>query len=158
AFGENYHYWDFCDSEIQDPGGRDCKRVSYSIQAPLYDPAAVACTPGFTANSRGGLAIMADKTPEFDGKTAATNWEADPITEDNRKDGMSQNHNSGDFINVLFSDAHVSGGKRADAGLNDDNIYSASNDDDGGTQGAGSTSLLEHLSGEDSFLIGPVKN
>ena len=152
--GTSYYYWDFYDADNPSTANH-CKKVSYSVQAPIY--ANSAYTNGYTANSRGGLAIMADKTPEFDGETATTDWTVDDIADATRKAGMSQNHNAGDFINVLYADAHVGGGNRADVGISNDNIYSASNDADEGTQGAGTTTLTNHLSREDSFLVGPTK-
>ena len=155
--GVSYYYWDFYDTEKESPTAADnCRKVSYSIQAPLYDTASASYSAGFTANSRGGLAIVADKTPDFDGKTPCTDWSAN-LSKTQRKAGMSQNHNSGDFINVLYADGHVSGSNRADVGIGNDNIYSASNNSKAGTQGAGSLTLTQHLSEDDSFLIGPVK-
>ncbi|MCK4624504.1 MAG: prepilin-type N-terminal cleavage/methylation domain-containing protein [Phycisphaerae bacterium] len=150
------YYWDFYDDTKGATAADHCKKVSYSYQAPLYDPAGKSYSSGYTANSKGGLAIMADKTPGFNGKTPCTNW-AGTLTEKQRKSGMSQNHDSGDFINVLYADAHVKKCKRADVGIGDDNIYSASNNAAEGTQGAGSTTLTHHLSEDDSFLIGPIK-
>ncbi|MDY7011898.1 MAG: hypothetical protein SVV80_14295 [Planctomycetota bacterium] len=83
--GKTYYYWDFYDTEKTKPTAADnCRKVSYSIQAPLWDAASAAYIPGFTANSKGGLAIMADKTPDFDGKTPCTNW-ADAVGEKQRK-------------------------------------------------------------------------
>ncbi|MCK4624503.1 MAG: type II secretion system protein [Phycisphaerae bacterium] len=144
------YYWDFCDDSSTN--ARDhCKRISYSIQAPLYDSAGTTYSSGISDD--GGLAVMADKTPHFDRLTPCTDWTADPVVD--QSDGMSQNHGSGDFINVLFADYHVKGGKRADVGIAKDNIYSASGDDDT-QQGAGTNSLTSHKSVDDSYLIGPL--
>ncbi len=157
--GDSYYYWDFYDS-VSPSTVNHCKKVSYSIQAPL---APSPYSVGFTSGSKGGLAIMADKTPEFDKTTdaattpkAQTAWNT-TLSDTNRKRGMSQNHNKGDFINVLYSDAHVSGSKRADVGIGNDNIYSASGLTTGGTQGAGTVVLTDHKHADDSFLIGPIK-
>ena len=154
--GKSYYYWDFYDDTKGATAADHCKNVGYSYQTPLYDPSKSSYSSGYTPASAGGLAIMADKTPDFDGKTPCTNW-GGTLTEKQRKAGMSQNHSSGDFINVLYADAHVSGHKRADVGIANDNIYSASNNADAGTQGAGSTTLTHHLCEDDSFLIGPIK-
>ncbi len=153
--GSNYYYWDFYDKDGTTASDH-CKKVSYSYQAPVYNSAGSSYSCGYTSNSLGSLAVMADKTPDFDGEDATTDWTADPMAEASRKSGMSQNHSSGDFINVLFADSHVKGDKRADVGPGNDNIYSASNDSDGGTQGAGSLTLTQHLSVDDAFLIGPI--
>ncbi len=145
------YYWDFYDADSDTPTPRDhCQRVSYSIQAPLYDSAGTARS-GITDN--GGLAVMADKTPHFDRLTPCTDWTADPVS--NQSDGMSQNHGKGSFINVLFADYHVSGSKRADVGIAKDNIYSASGDNDT-QQGAGTNKLADHKSEDDSYLVGPL--
>ncbi len=154
--GKPYYYWDFYDDTKGATAADHCKKVSYSYQSPLYDPATKSYSSGYMTSSLGSLAVLADKTPGFDGKTPCTNWSG-TLTEKQRKAGMSQNHDSGDYINVLFADSHVKGDKRADVGIKDDNIYSASNNVDKGTQGAGSTTLTQHLSVDDSFLIGPVK-
>ena len=159
----SYYYWDFCDTEDAnaDTGTptaagitNNCKKVSYSIQAPLVS--GTTYRAGYTAGSKGGLAIMADKTPGFEGTPGlpTTNWTT-TLTEDARKNGMGRNHTQGDYINVLYADAHVSGSKRADVGISNDNIYSAS-----GTavtqQGAGTVALADHKSVDDSFLVGPI--
>ena len=154
--GKSYYYWDFYD-EKGSSAADHCNKVSYSIQAPLYDPVTGKYSTGYTADSKGGLAIMADKTPAFDGKTPTTDWTNASLSDAQRKAGMSQNHEDGEFINVLYTDFHVAGSNRADVGIGNDNIYSASNIAAGGTQGPGSTTLTEHLSTDDSYLIGPIK-
>ena len=83
--------------------------------------------------------------------------DTDPVS---RFDGfhatVNRIHNSGDFINVLFADYHVKGGKRADVGIGNDNIYSSATGTNMTEQGAGTVSLSDHDSEDDSFLIGPV--
>ncbi len=158
-----YYYWDFYDTEKSSPSASEnCSKVSYSTQGPVYSMATAGYVPGFTYSSQSGLVVMADKTPEFDktddnGVTAQTDWANTGLSDAARKKGMSQNHGSGDAINVLYADAHVSDQKRADVGISDDNIYSTSGSATGGTQGAGVTLLMMHMSEDDSFLIGPIR-
>ncbi|MDY7009202.1 MAG: type II secretion system protein [Planctomycetota bacterium] len=162
---ETYYYWDFYDAEVDDPsnGAANSTKISYSFQAPISS-GGMDYKAGYTTSSKGGLAIMADKTPEFDktdddddSPTALIDWSSS-LSDKNRKRGMSQNHLSGDAINVLYADYHVSASEsRADVGIDDDNIYSASGESDEGTQGEGSIDLADHLSTVDSFLIGPIK-
>jgi len=153
----SYYYWDFYDS-VTPSAVNHCKKVSYSIQAPLYTAATTSYSAGFTASSSGNLVIMADKTPATTTGTLATLSSWAGISEANRVLNMSQNHNKGDFINALYADVHVgTGSKRADIGISNDNIYSESNLTTGGSQTVVTTTVppTAHLSGDDSFLIGP---
>lgn len=146
---DSYYYWDFYDKDT-DTATAHCKKVSYSYQAPLNDGSG-----NYSSGVSGGgaLAIMADKTPVFDGNSLSS-W--DGISEENRKKSMSQNHSAGDFINVLFADFHVKGGKRADVGIGSDNIYSESGTS-AGSQTSTTVSVSNHQHEDDSFLIGPIK-
>jgi len=149
AQGNKNYYWDFYD----DQGGEHWKKVSYSMQAPVLKG---TYEPGFTTKSPGALVIVADKTPAYEGVAPfkpATDWAGD-LTDDEKKAGMSQNHSAGEFINVLHADSHVGDGKRADLGINKDNIYST-NTPPG--PGAGQAAVNQHKSEEDTYLMGPSK-
>jgi prepilin-type N-terminal cleavage/methylation domain-containing protein/prepilin-type processing-associated H-X9-DG protein len=136
-------YWDFIDAT----------RSSYSVQAPLTNN-----RPGYTGQSQGGLAIVADKNPEYDtAGSAATNWADGDLTDQAIQGGMSRNHrgeSGGEYINVLYADTHVGHGPRADVGVNRDNIYTASNT--APTAQLGAFNGAQHLSADDSFLVGPM--
>jgi hypothetical protein len=74
---------------------------------------------------------------------------------------MSQNH-AGAMVNLLYQDLHVGDARRADVGINNDNIYSAAGMGKDGKpleveQGPGSMKLADHRSPLDSFLLGPKK-
>jgi prepilin-type N-terminal cleavage/methylation domain-containing protein len=149
--------WDFSPYKV----GK-AEHISYSYQAPMRD-ANGTWGSGVTAKSNPGLVILADRTPSYDNQNALFNW-ADPGQADPRT-GMSQNH-KGESINMLYADLHVGESVgRADAGINNDNIYSCadSEPDANGVpqpateQGSGSLDLANHISPTDSFLIGPKK-
>jgi prepilin-type N-terminal cleavage/methylation domain-containing protein len=143
--------WDFSDD----------KNVSYSWQSPKQG---VAMWPG-------QLPIMADKTPVYTLGVAGCYlkpW-ADGMAELNRRQNMSQNHTSGEEINVLRTDGRVSREGRAD--INDltfpqDCIYTyfttypdhsdarSSCQLDPGSQPFGQVDLIT-AGVTDSFLIGP---
>jgi len=149
--------WDF--SPYKDG---NAEHVSYSYQAPLVtvkDKVATT-TSGVTANSDSGLVVVADRSPAYEGLKPDFNW-AKPGKDDPNL-AMSQNH-GGAIINLLYADLHVGESKgRADAGIFNDNIYSAAGSGaDGKTletnQGPGTMKLSDHRSPKDSFLLGPKK-
>ena len=130
----------------------NAEHVSYSYQCPFGDPNAGGS--GVSSNSQAGLVVLADRTPAYDGLKPDFDW-AKP-GKDDPNTGMSQNH-GGAVINLLYADLHVGESKgRADCGINNDSIYSASGKKDT-EQGAGSLKLSDHLSVNDSFLVGPRK-
>ena len=132
--GDRIYNWDFQDND----------NVSYSYQAPLDTE-----ENGVSSRSSAGAVVMADKTPKnFNG------WNPDLISEDIMK-YVSQNHTKGQYMNLLFADMHAGHGKRPDVGWQDDNIFTASNDADYGSDTATSTNIGDHLCVNDSFLIGP---
>jgi prepilin-type processing-associated H-X9-DG protein len=112
-------------------------------------------------NSEAGLVVLAERTPAYAGLKPDFDW-AKPGKDDSNT-GMSQNHTRGQMINLLFADLHVGESlKRADCGINYDNVYSAAGAGENGkpldvNQGPGSMKLADHKSPQDSFLIGPVK-
>lgn len=152
--GANYN-WDF--SPFRSGGA---EHVSYSYQAPIRDPNGAWHT-GVDSRSDSGLIILADRTPTYDGLNATFNWGnpggAAPAT------GMSQNHEKGEMVNLLFQDLHVGDSTgRADAGINNDSIYSCANSQGDPptpetSQGPGTLDLTKHSSPKDSFLLGPKK-
>ena len=156
----NSFCWDF--SPYKDG---NAEHVSYSYQAPLCAPRPTDAnrldlSSGVTNDANGGLIVLADRTPAYDGLAATFNWndpgKADPKT------GMSQNH-AGGTINLLYADLHVGqSAVQADCGIGRDNIYSAAGLGANGKPlavqpGAGSERLTDHLSPDDSFLEGPKK-
>jgi len=137
-------------------------KCSYSFQAPIYSSSGDLVGNGVSSRSRGSIVIMADKSPDYedaDGSPTALNWESD-LTPAQIKTGMSQNHGGGEAINFLMADASVGRETRADVGLEQDDIYTLSNDsaedygpDPYGTYG----SMSSHRQDEDSFLVGPTR-
>jgi prepilin-type N-terminal cleavage/methylation domain-containing protein len=137
------YYWDFAEA----------KNVSYSYQAPLYN--GTDYSSGVSSNSQGQLAIMADKTPDYDGKTPVFDWSQDNISAEKKRNHLSQNHTRGEQVNYLNFSISVHKTSEGDVGINRDSIYVA-NGDDPGPKG-GNTSLTNHKDARDSFLIGPYK-
>jgi prepilin-type N-terminal cleavage/methylation domain-containing protein/prepilin-type processing-associated H-X9-DG protein len=139
--------WDFTDAT----------KVDYSYQCPLAGDA-----NGVSASvSLGSLAIAADQSP-YDG-LGNSNSGADPanttgLSGEDLKDHVSQNHTSGEYMNVLYGDAHVANSNRPTVGISNDAIFTACNSADVAADGATGTTitLAGHQSAEDSFLIGPI--
>jgi prepilin-type N-terminal cleavage/methylation domain-containing protein/prepilin-type processing-associated H-X9-DG protein len=128
--------WDFTSAD----------NVDYAYQAPIYDGSS-EYSSGVAADTSSSVAIMADKGPQETGYDGETGEDAEPF--------VSQNHSNGEYMNVLYADSHVGDAKLPDVGMSDDDIFTASNDDTGGTQTGGSTTATEHLTDEDSFLLSP---
>lgn len=104
--------------------GRDgvIKHLSYSMQNPYADDAAVAS--GFKWNSALGAdyAILADMNPgttKPDGNVLSVKTVGDPVE---RRRANSRNH-SREGQNVLYGDGHVDFSITPFAGVNGDNIY-----------------------------------
>ena len=85
----------------------EARNVSYSWQSIRQGP------PRYP----GGLAIFADKTPVYTIEDLAyqEGW-TDGMTKEQMRLNMSQNHSSGEQINVAFADGHVTRPSRADVG------------------------------------------
>jgi len=153
--GDQVYNWDFGPTEAsgERPGHKKC---SYSFQAPLYKGGSMSGN-GVSGRSRGGLIIMADKTPQYEVTNGASvqpqAWN-DSMTEQQIREGMSKNHSNGEVINTLFADSHVAKWKRADVGIEQDNIYGASGID-GPSRGA-SFDWSKHIDEDDTFLVGPT--
>lgn len=144
------------------------RMCSYSFQAPIYDSSGNMAGNGASSRSRGGLVIVADKTPLYTenwGSSASTfqfnvvDWSDTSLTTDQIKGAMSQNHN-GEVINTLRMDASVKRAKRADIGVEDDDIYTVSNNSDYGPDlygdKPGATDWTTHQGADDSCLVGPI--
>jgi prepilin-type N-terminal cleavage/methylation domain-containing protein len=129
--GSNYHY---------DFNGAD--NISYSYQAPITIDAGATWENGITPSQLASTPIMADQTPDVDGQSVSSTQ-------------LSMNHNN-EEINVLHADSSVSREKEPDIGADDDNIYGASGNADGGGSGT-STSVVDHKNVNDSFLVGPIE-
>lgn len=139
--GNNDWNWDFTDDD----------NLSYSYQA----------ASGNTDNSIGSstdasVAVMADKTPEYDANGGGwiINWSGSPSTTA-KEAAMSQNH-AGEQIHVLFKGINVNKYNAADCGADDDDIYTSGDSSDPDGQGT-----LDDSNGpghaRDSYLIGPIK-
>lgn len=150
----SYH-WDFNKYGASGP-----EHVSYSYQAPISTTSGgtTAWGSGVTSGSDGGLVIMSDKNHAYMGVApymVAYNWGA--FNSSTCKNGMSQNHTSGEYINYLFADYHVGNGNRADVGINNDNIYSAFGTTSTYNYGSTVTDPVSHSNVNDSFLLGPLR-
>ena len=133
---DRVYNWDFHDND----------NVSYSYQCPI-DPDE---TNGVTSRTSAGAVVMADKTPG----NVFNSWDID-FSGDELMPYVSQNHTRGQYMNMLFADMHAGHGKRPDVGWQDDNIFTASDDANEGSDEATSVSAADHLCVNDSFLIGP---
>jgi prepilin-type processing-associated H-X9-DG protein len=119
---------------------------------------------GVTGSTSSSVAILADQTPyDAVGKNPSSSTPApvDTTTSgysvDNRKKQTSQNHTSGEFMNVLFADSHVSDAKGPNVGVEDDHIYGCSGDTDPDKGGTATTAIVtSHQTDKDSYLFGPV--
>lgn len=160
--GDQLYNWDFQPTESAagaDPAGHE--KVSYSMQAPLYNSAGTSVVSnGVSARSRGSLVAMADKTPDYGDGASSHPTPVDWSTTSNNSNGMSQNHSNGEVINVLYADTHVNKHKVANVGVEQDNIYTVSDessDDYEPDEGGIYTTPSNHRNADDSFLIGPTE-
>jgi len=143
------YYWDFS----------NFKMISYSVQG--------APPPG-RAFSIARQFILADKNPNWDGSRttgplALVAW-SDTITEAQRKNNMSRNHQQ-EEINTLRGDGTAAVYPRADIGdltprdvtpkITNDCIYTAYGGSPGNARSAISTDPAQHDYLEDAFLFGP---
>jgi len=127
---------------------------SYSYQAPM--PSGNTYENGITNSTDGGVAILADKTPEYDDKGGGwiIEWASTNLTLVQREAALSQNHNEGEQIDVLFAGFNVQKYTQADVGMDDDNIYTTGADE---TSTKGTLNIAGHTDPDDSYLIGPIK-
>jgi len=125
---------------------------SYSYQAPM--PSGDTWENGITNSTDGAVAILADKTCKFDGEDPILQWAGTNLTGAQMEKALSQNHNEGEQIHVLFAGFNVQKYNRADVGMDDDNIYTTGA---GQTDTKGSLSMADHTDPDDSYLIGPIK-
>jgi prepilin-type N-terminal cleavage/methylation domain-containing protein len=130
--------------------------ITYSYQAPLYDAGGNMSGSGVSGRSRGTLVVLADKTPVYDNSSVSLPVWDDTMLETAMKRGMSQNHGSGEVINLLRADFSTTKLKRADVGVDQDNIYSAC--------ATGPSRIVnqyadwtKHQHVDDSFLVGPIR-
>lgn len=145
----SYYNWDF--SPFSQGGA---EHVSYSYQAPVMTAGSTTYSNGVTTNSDSGLAILADRTPFYSAFLAApVSW----VNIANPAGAMSQNHTSGELLNVLYQDLHVGDSARGDCGISNDAIYYAAGAPPTETSQTGTNVMGAHTSLKDSFLVGPVK-
>ena len=146
--------WDFS------PWNMDqAEHVSYSYQSPRNCggwPQVYAS--GVTPLSDPALVVLADKTPAYweSPKTIQIDWSSSSLTKEEMKNGMSDNHSDGEYINLLYADIHVGNSTRADVGLSNDNIYTASGLASGNPAGH-SGRAWDHYRETDTLLMGPKK-
>ncbi len=148
--------WDF-GGTIDANGVRDPSeahlRISYSYQAPIFTGSAYRS--GLNDRAGGSVVSMADVTPGD--PDASVLWSTN-LPNEEVQDAISQNHN-GEAINIQHLDSHVERHTRGDVGIDQDNIYTTSDDPDEDTmQDEGSFKAADHLSYRDSYLIGPNEN
>jgi len=140
--GGNYD-WDFSSHN----------NCSYSYQAPLVSGSTYE--NGVSNSTDGAVAILADKTPEYDKKPAwIIEWASTCLTRKQMAASISQNHSEGEQIHVLFAGINVQKCTRGDVGVDRDNIYTTG---PGGTSTKGSQNMPDHTDPHDSYLIGPNK-
>ena len=114
-----------------EPAGHE--HCSYSFQAPRYDGSGNLIGNGISSRSRGSIVVMADKTPYYDDDgVQRIDWTDTALTPSTIKSHISQNHTSGEAINFLMADASVDRETRADVGLEQDDIYTVSDEADHG--------------------------
>jgi len=136
------YYWDFQDYDY----------VSYSYQAPLD----LATNGNAVSSSLGSTPIMADERPA--GYEATYTW-TNVVGADKEtiKDNMSPNHSGGEYMNLLYSDAHVASTKTPAAGVSDDNVFTAGGATEADWDTAISQDITAHDDAADSFLVGGVE-
>lgn len=138
--------------------------VSYSVQAPLY------LNPGWSsgvsnAAQMNSLVIVADRTPDYQNNNATsypwTAWIQNPTPLP--KHYNSRNHLS-EMQNLLFGDLHIGESTRPDCGTGSDCIYlpagvtaPVANQPSQFYNGANFSDTDQHLSVDDSFLVGPIQ-
>ena len=136
------YFWDFSSH----------RNVSYSWQAPIWEQ-------GRFVNGLGdddpNCVIVADRSPG----AGASPWNSaawDPaLTGEALRPHVGPNH-GGRRTNFLRADGSVGKSDRPDIGADQDMIFTASGQPDGGSRSATSVDIRRHLSRRDSFLIGPV--
>jgi len=114
--------WDF------GPPGESWRHCSYAYHIPFGHPPLVVSKPP-------GFALVADRNPFLDSPRGAAiplrHFKPDLIgyggTVDTARQGNTPAHQF-DGQNVMFLDTHVNFEKRANCGIEDDNIYLVSND------------------------------
>jgi prepilin-type N-terminal cleavage/methylation domain-containing protein len=132
---------------------RDAKYMSYSYTCPIGEGYKAQSGVSQFTQQPDQVAMYADKNPITDGKTI-TAW-LPTMTDAQIKNNMSQNHSNGEVIHVAWADFHASAETRADIGLGNDNIYTASGNGQEGSRTSTNTTPSAHKCEEDSFLIGP---
>ena len=146
------YYWDFSSAS----------NLSYSYQVPmadnsngLFEPIESTSQPTSQNYVSPSLIIMADKSPTASLKDIdLTKWQQGLSPEDSKK-YMSQNHEKGDYINLLRADYSVGNAKSPDVGIDNDYIYTASDKDNSGARYGGKAAQAAHKFKDDSYLAGP---
>lgn len=150
--------WDFDFSDTNEEDDTPITSLSYSYQAPLDNGAS-----GVKGSTQSSVAIMSDASPYETGPESSPSDEGDwdiDLSSSELKEHVSQNHTDGDFMNVLYADAHVTGVRRPDVGKLMDNIFTAFGPiadltEDAERRSATDVGQDEHFETEDSFLCGP---
>ena len=146
--GQQMYAWDF----------NDAKNVSYSYACSI-ETGSGNFESGVSASSPSSLAVMSDRGPYASSdaggdSTPVAEW--DPaLTGDNLQKHVSQNHQAGEYMNILFAGGHVSGENRPDVGVNNDQIFTAYADTVDNAQTATALTRQDHHKEDDSFLVGP---
>jgi prepilin-type processing-associated H-X9-DG protein len=173
AVGSNYgkFNWDF--SSGQGDGGTvgSERNVSYSYQCPLNPGSGREDQRGISASPDPGLVVVADRTPSarggtFNGAAGSPGaWSAN-IGKDDMHYYNSQNHSSGEMMNVLYVDGHAAAVKNPNCGPDvtatktRDCIFStlagppAAIAKDDGIDYGGSVDNTRHVGVRDTYLFG----
>jgi prepilin-type N-terminal cleavage/methylation domain-containing protein len=150
-------YWDFSLAE----------NLSYSLTMPLPHADGINTKFGVDEDTEATVVIIADKTPDYNKAEIIAQGYTWPdayrsLTTDEEKHAQtSQNHTRGEVTNVLHVDSSVSEEKSPICGVNEDQIYTASEVSQGSanTVSIAASALLtgpSHVVDIDSFLLGPI--
>jgi prepilin-type N-terminal cleavage/methylation domain-containing protein len=137
--------------------------ISYSLTMPRANAAGNNSQFGVDDNSEATVVTVGDKTPDYDRSILdnwppTTNWRS-LTTDEEKLHQKSQNHTKGEIINVLHFDSSVSEETNPICGVNEDHVYTASQDSSGSASTLhidGSDYKNLHITDLDSFLLGPV--
>jgi prepilin-type N-terminal cleavage/methylation domain-containing protein len=144
--GQTSDAWDF----------NDAQNISYSYACPVSDGAGYIT--GVTVSTPASTVVMADRGPYSSsdaGETSISPVDVSSLSGSDIEPHVSQNHNAGEYMNLLHADSHVESANRPDVGANEDNIFTAYGTDPNTAQSATAITRGSHQTDKDSFLVGP---
>jgi prepilin-type N-terminal cleavage/methylation domain-containing protein/prepilin-type processing-associated H-X9-DG protein len=179
--------WDFsCGQTISGGAGSGtgtARNLSYSYACPIYGGAAPATDlNGIPTNADSGMVVMSDRTPQlsnnaassglastkgaFSGADGSNAW-VSTITSNKLPLYNSQNHTSGEMMNVLYVDGHVAVARTPNVGPTQNNdvvanaqldcIFSVSTTHTVSSDGidyGGTCDYTQHTGSRDTYLWG----